>query len=303
MPVSVLPTLLPLPQIILSAQVLVVCIVGELPIASPVPPALITLLRAPVPEGSGRQADPGVNSPTVVNGRGFSCTEAQFSPSLSLHPRKWVPECTLTFPTQQHSQWMVQWHYWGTWGMPVVAMPPSHHSSAVASEQQLAALGLVQRARLVVEAEGTALTPKPSSPVGEDAPEPPLVVKSSSLSPEEAVAGPSRASPLDNFKEHQALLSQVVENLALEVEEMAEQMDILFNILSAPLQPMLQKWCTMVSLRLPVLSGKFIPPTSKRTEKKFFIPAKGFEYLYTHPLPGSLVVSAAMKETRRDIPV
>lgn len=46
------------------------------------------------------------------------------------------------------------------------------------------------------------------------------------------VAGPSTASPLDNFKEHQLLLCRVTLKLSLKTEEMEEETDILFNVLS-----------------------------------------------------------------------
>lgn len=36
-----------------------------------------------------------------------------------------------------------------------------------------------------------------------------------------------------------------------------------------------------------------LQPTAKRMEKKYFVLVKGFEFLYTHPPLGSLVVSAA----------
>ncbi|EMP27115.1 hypothetical protein UY3_15800, partial [Chelonia mydas] len=42
-----------------------------------------------------------------------------------------------------------------------------------------------------------------------------------------------------------------------------------------------------------------IPPTSKRAEKKYLIAAKGFEYLYTHLPPVSLVVLAANKKDKQ----
>ncbi|EMP39265.1 hypothetical protein UY3_03506 [Chelonia mydas] len=42
-----------------------------------------------------------------------------------------------------------------------------------------------------------------------------------------------------------------------------------------------------------------ISPTSKRTEKKYFVPARSFEYLYTHLSPGSLVVSAANENEKQ----
>lgn len=50
---------------------------------------------------------------------------------------------------------------------------------------------------------------------------------------EEAVAGPSGASSPDDLREPQALLRRVASNLGLEVEEMAEQSENLFNILVA----------------------------------------------------------------------
>ncbi|EMP29536.1 Ras-specific guanine nucleotide-releasing factor 2 [Chelonia mydas] len=129
----------------------------------------------------------------------------------------------------------------------------------------------------------------------------PPVVQSSS-SPDEAVAGPSCASPLDDFKEHQSLLRWVAANLALEVEEMAVQLDTLINVLSTS---------TLACVALPVhkeilniviahwQTPSSIPPTSKRAKKKYFIPTNRFEYLYTHLPPGSLVMSAANEKDRQ----
>lgn len=39
----------------------------------------------------------------------------------------------------------------------------------------------------------------------------------------------------------------------------------------------------------------FLPPTAKKVERKYFVPSMDHEYLYTHPSPGSLVVTAANK--------
>lgn len=60
----------------------------------------------------------------------------------------------------------------------------------------------------------------------------------------------------------------------LEVEELEEQSDSLFNVISSS---------TLACLALPVHPGVL---------KKYFVPTKGFEYLYTHPSVGLLVVSA-----------
>lgn len=42
-----------------------------------------------------------------------------------------------------------------------------------------------------------------------------------------------------------------------------------------------------------------IPPTSKGAKKKYYVPANGFEYLYTHSPPGLLVVSEANERDRQ----
>ncbi|XP_065264463.1 sodium- and chloride-dependent betaine transporter-like [Emys orbicularis] len=51
--------------------------------------------------------------------------------------------------------------------------------------------------------------------------------------PDEALLGLSKASSPNDFREHQALLWRLAENLGLEVQEMAEQEDTILNVLSA----------------------------------------------------------------------
>nr|XP_025040720.1 uncharacterized protein LOC112545878 [Pelodiscus sinensis] len=41
-----------------------------------------------------------------------------------------------------------------------------------------------------------------------------------------------------------------------------------------------------------------IPPTNKRTDRKYFIDAKDAEFLFTHPVPNSIVVDAAQQKAR-----
>ncbi|EMP35403.1 hypothetical protein UY3_07366 [Chelonia mydas] len=43
-----------------------------------------------------------------------------------------------------------------------------------------------------------------------------------------------------------------------------------------------------------------IPPTAKGVERKYFVPSKGYEYLFTHPQPGSLVVAAVNEKERQE---
>nr|XP_014430505.1 uncharacterized protein LOC102452183 [Pelodiscus sinensis] len=41
-----------------------------------------------------------------------------------------------------------------------------------------------------------------------------------------------------------------------------------------------------------------MPPTNKRTDRKYFIDAKDAEFLFTHPVPNSIVVDAAQQKAR-----
>ncbi|XP_065254396.1 centrosomal protein of 192 kDa [Emys orbicularis] len=104
---------------------------------------------------------------------------------------------------------------------------------------------------------------------------------------------PSAARREEDSEAHQELLKRVASSLSLQAEEVEEPSESLFNILSAsvpgrmalPLQEGVAKisnalWQTPASL----------PPISKRAEQKYFVPAKGHEYLYTYPAPNSLVV-------------
>ncbi|EMP29814.1 hypothetical protein UY3_13065 [Chelonia mydas] len=40
------------------------------------------------------------------------------------------------------------------------------------------------------------------------------------------------------------------------------------------------------------------PPSCKRSDKKYYVPAKGAEFLFTHPSPNSLVVEAVYQREK-----
>ncbi|EMP40593.1 hypothetical protein UY3_02193 [Chelonia mydas] len=129
--------------------------------------------------------------------------------------------------------------------------------------------------------------------VAEDA----VVPASSSSSPDKATLGPPPPVPQDDTKVHQELLKRIAINLGLQVEELEEPTDSLFNVLcpvaALPLHEVVAKitnalWQTPSSLSL----------ISKRGEHKYFVPSKGHEYLYTHPAPKSLVVEAVNHRER-----
>ncbi|XP_039352177.1 uncharacterized protein LOC120375542 [Mauremys reevesii] len=112
-------------------------------------------------------------------------------------------------------------------------------------------------------------------------------------------------SPQEDFRAHQELLKRVASSLQLQAEEMEEPSDSLFNVLSSsalgrvalPLHEGVEKisnalWQTPASLA----------PIAKRVECKYFVPAKGHGYLYTHPAPNSLVVESVNHRERQGQP-
>lgn len=64
--------------------------------------------------------------------------------------------------------------------------------------------------------------------MGEEAPDPPMALAFSSLSPDKVVASPSNVLPLDNFRVHQELLKGVATN-----SELKESTHSLIDILAA----------------------------------------------------------------------
>ncbi|XP_067398654.1 sodium channel protein type 5 subunit alpha-like [Emydura macquarii macquarii] len=91
-------------------------------------------------------------------------------------------------------------------------------------------------------------------------------------------------APLRDFRAHQELLKRVACNLRLEVKELVEDEDTLFNVLGAeaPARVALPihdrvliiakaLWQTPVS----------VTPISKEAEKKYYVPAEGFEFLFS----------------------
>ncbi|EMP32667.1 hypothetical protein UY3_10192 [Chelonia mydas] len=136
----------------------------------------------------------------------------------------------------------------------------------------------------------------------EDQPEGVEQQLTSSSSPSEAVVGTEVSGPLPiNHRAHQELLRRVAQNLGLPAEETVEQEDPLVDILS-PKSPS--------SIALPLIktiqsnyktvwqTPASSAPTAKGVEHKYFAPSKGCEFLFCHPSPCSLVVSAVNERQR-----
>lgn len=112
------------------------------------------------------------------------------------------------------------------------------------------------------------------------------------------MGGSSHSVPPDDFRAHQDLLKRVATNLGLQVEELAEPMDTLFNVSATAA---LGKVALSVHERVLKIAKVLwqtpssILPTSKRAERKYFVPTKGFEYtptvIYTPTHPPWIISS------------
>ncbi|XP_050788117.1 uncharacterized protein LOC127039037 [Gopherus flavomarginatus] len=84
----------------------------------------------------------------------------------------------------------------------------------------------------------------------------------------------------------------------LQVEEVPEIEDPVVDILSAdaPTRVVLPFIRTIQANADTIWqSPALIPPTARGVERKYMVPSKGYEYLYTHPPPCSLVVQSVNK--------
>lgn len=129
---------------------------------------------------------------------------------------------------------------------------------------------------------------------------------SSSSSPDEAVAGAlaSGPPPID-LRAHQDLLRRVAQSINLPVEEVAEDDDPVTSIIGAeaPLRVALPFIQTIQRNANTVWqSPASIPPTARGVERKYSVPPNGYEYLYTHPAPDSLVVQSVNDRERHGQP-
>ncbi|EMP23888.1 hypothetical protein UY3_19062 [Chelonia mydas] len=123
----------------------------------------------------------------------------------------------------------------------------------------------------------------------------------SSSTPEEVVT-PSILTALDELKPFQELFKRVANSQETALHEVQEKQHKLLKILqpasSAKItfpmdesitEPAEAIWQTPASA----------PPTNKRADRKYFVPAKGMEFLFSHPQACSLVVEAANQRSKQ----
>ncbi|EMP28179.1 Sperm-associated antigen 17 [Chelonia mydas] len=152
---------------------------------------------------------------------------------------------------------------------------------------------------------GTELTAAPAAAlsllalwdhsVAEGSDQTPVPAALSSLSPGEAVAATSTAPALEDTRVLQQLLRQVAQNQNIKMEEVVEEADPMVDILSPPgpsriVLPLIKT--TSDATKTLWQTPSSLPPT-KRYERRSFVPSHGYEHLYTHSQPDSLVVDVA----------
>ncbi|KAG6924102.1 hypothetical protein G0U57_018299, partial [Chelydra serpentina] len=99
----------------------------------------------------------------------------------------------------------------------------------------------------------------------------------------------------DDFESFQDLFKGVVESLDISLVQLPEFQHRFMDILQAPpsaktdlpindaiMEPAKIIWQTPATA----------PPSCKRSDKTYYVPAKGAEFVFIHPAPNSLVVEA-----------
>lgn len=117
-------------------------------------------------------------------------------------------------------------HHNGSFGTLGYQLLYSQQAPSLASEGQDRAVTLLVPVAKSIADQGIET-------FGVEDPAVPPVAASSSSSPDEAVTRPANMLPPDDFWAHQELLKWVAANLGLNMEELKEQTDSLFDILAA----------------------------------------------------------------------
>ncbi|XP_074843059.1 deubiquitinase OTUD6B isoform X1 [Carettochelys insculpta] len=123
---------------------------------------------------------------------------------------------------------------------------------------------------------------------------------SSLSSPDEATA-PGDVHPPDDLKQFQELFKRVAFTQGIQTAEVQEKHHKLLKNLRPPASSkiaILLNEAIMESATTIWQTPASAPPINKRADKKYFIPAKGMEFLFSHPQPNSLVVESSQQRSK-----
>lgn len=117
------------------------------------------------------------------------------------------------------------------------------------------------------------------------------------LSPKEAVV-PSPLSMADDFTQFQDLSRKISDTLQIPLKEVKDPEHKLLDILTSasvvlPINKALLHQAKTVWQTPPT-----ILPNCKRADKKYYVPYKDSDFLFSYPLPNSLVVDAVNECSR-----
>nr|XP_025046823.1 uncharacterized protein LOC112547838 [Pelodiscus sinensis] len=122
----------------------------------------------------------------------------------------------------------------------------------------------------------------------------------SSSSPNDAVFQ-GDTSPSDDLRQFQELFKRVAESQSVQLGDVEQKQHHLLRNIKHTHQPKISLPLDAAILeiaddiwQLPASA----PPTNKKADKKYFVPAKGMEFLFTHPQPNSLVVDAVQQKAK-----
>ncbi|KAG6940159.1 hypothetical protein G0U57_019864, partial [Chelydra serpentina] len=203
----------------------------------------------------------------------------------SSYPQDPAPWCV--------NPWMVplmpfplQWQYWAPW-------PPYSQDHAPSTRS---GTGPAPRAHRPATDPRHLAAPSPVQDQVRPAPNQVDPV----ATPDEVLLPPPQP-PSDDFVKFQDLFKRVASELRINLEEVPEQQHELTDILQPPsssrivllinpalLEPAKAIWQTLAASL----------PTCKRADRKYFIPPKGSEFLFTHLAPNSLVVDTVNQKNK-----
>lgn len=111
---------------------------------------------------------------------------------------------------------------------------------------------------------------------------------------------PPPPTDTDNFKQFQELFKWVTDGLEIPLEQVLEEQYKLLDIqqtltskIALPINDALMKPATIVWQTLAI-----ILPICKRDDKKYYVPSKGMDFLFSHPAPNFLIVDAINQHGR-----
>ncbi|EMP37006.1 Armadillo repeat-containing protein 3 [Chelonia mydas] len=188
-----------------------------------------------------------------------------------------------------HFSYPMPWPQWYPWLVPTATHPHDSSTSPQACSAPYLQLHLLLE-RLNPLPEEVNYEPYPDSPT-----------PNSPSAPDRTLIPPPPQN-MDDFKQFQELFKRMALNQDIPLEEVQETQHRLLKILqpSAPSKIVLSVNEALLELADTLWqTPASIPPTCKKAERKYYVPAKDVDFLFSHSQPNSLVVDAVTHGTKQ----